>query len=1010
MQKTIISSAVALLVTALMLFVGAVNIKAEELTEAQKQGWAISEYDSAELYVADCLARGYVEPETGYTFDDSLSMRTVNDTYSTYEQLAEALCEDTYLVNVSVFWTNLNSALSLDFQKMSQQHFYELILMDYLAYEAKSYEYQTNYAKKCLKYEWQIYKNIVSAGESYYNDMMDNAALSETASREKMKYFMDTYGYTEKLSKFNTLVDDLNTIGTTAQSYYKNLSKAMALQEAEEERVAFLLSMKEAASDNTAFCKAVDEIVKTIEASYAELALDEAINTMLNHTLKKAFNSFLSALSKAGCESASSILSGMSYTKLGMSGLDLLFNTNDTSTNNIKLAMLYTLDQYGKQVIIKARSNYISSGNEFYAIRLINNYTSYVAYQQYATNWSQGYITDILFDGLVNSIKNLFSDSSKITYETYQELFEMDNNKYASRLDNLDIYYEIYNMHMNVTYKFTGSSSGSSNTDSNLVKIGSITYRLYQNKYAHIYDCDEDITSITIPQSITNDGITYKVNTILPFAFQNCIKMSSISIPSTILDIGCGAFERCTSLTSITLPSKIKAVESYAFEDCSALKSIVIPNGVKRIGLWAFKDCTSLRTITLPGSLEDVDAEAYTGCTITKVNIADGSTLVSSILFDGLRENVKEVVIPDSVESMGKSMLEGCYALKKLTIPYASTTNQLEGASDTQVSDLFIADSYYPCEISGGYAIRTIVITGGDEIPSHAFYGMDMLEEIILPDTIKKIGERAFYNCTGLTSITIPDSVTTIGAEAFRDCTGLTSVTIPDSVTTIGEGAFESCTSLTDIVIPDSVTTIGNSAFSSCTSLASIVIPDSVTTIGNNAFQNCISFTEITITDSVTSIGKSAFEDCTNLSEISLPDSVTSIMDSTFKNCSSLEKISLINIEQINNYAFLNCSKLQEVNLSDSIWHIGYQAFNNCNNLESLIISNDLCSINNRPDTLPEDTVLYGNSNSMAHLYALDYDRKFISIDNAEFNQTHRVWEVYTGHESGSMEYKILNG
>ena len=65
------------------------------------------------------------------------------------------------------------------------------------------------------------------------------------------------------------------------------------------------------------------------------------------------------------------------------------------------------------------------------------------------------------------------------------------------------------------------------------------------------------------------------------------------------------------------------------------------------------------------------------------------------------------------------------------------------------------------------------------------------IAEVVIPDSVTKIGDGAFQYCESLTSVVIPDSVTEIGEEAFEGCTSLTSVVIPDSVTEIGEEAFE---------------------------------------------------------------------------------------------------------------------------------------------------------------------------------------------------------------------------
>ena len=101
------------------------------------------------------------------------------------------------------------------------------------------------------------------------------------------------------------------------------------------------------------------------------------------------------------------------------------------------------------------------------------------------------------------------------------------------------------------------------------------------------------------------------------------------------------------------------------------------------------------------------------------------------------------------------------------------------------------------------------------------------------------ICNKAFSDCRSLSNIVIPDSVTKIGDYAFSVCSSLSKIAIPDSVTDIGDYAFEYCSSLSNIVIPNSVTSIGAYAFYGCSSLSNIVIPDSVTTIGYGAFSGC---------------------------------------------------------------------------------------------------------------------------------------------------------------------------
>ena len=283
------------------------------------------------------------------------------------------------------------------------------------------------------------------------------------------------------------------------------------------------------------------------------------------------------------------------------------------------------------------------------------------------------------------------------------------------------------------------------------------------------------------------------------------------------------------------------------------------------------------------------------------------------------------------------------------------------------------------------------------EIGDYAFYNCYNLVSVNIPDSVTSIGEYAFDGCTSLTSITIPNSVISIRKSAFRRCKSLTSITIPNSLTSIGEYAFYGCDALTSInvdvnnpnycsidgvlfdknqttlikyprgkqgasyIIPNSVTSIGECAFYGCDALTSVTIPNSVTSIGNSAFRDCCALSSITIPNSVTSIGNSAFSGCDALTSITIPNSVTSIGHSAFKDCKKLTSITIPDsVTSIGDSAFSRCDKLTSVTIPNSVRSIGEYAFSFCNKLASVTIENEEGKVAIGMSALPsEDKISY---------------------------------------------------
>jgi len=92
--------------------------------------------------------------------------------------------------------------------------------------------------------------------------------------------------------------------------------------------------------------------------------------------------------------------------------------------------------------------------------------------------------------------------------------------------------------------------------------------------YAVISECDVLATKIKIPSEIDRCPVTNIGN----YAFANCDRLTSVTIPDSVKRIGDHAFEYCESLASVTLPESVTSVGEYAFYSCDNLTSITIEN------------------------------------------------------------------------------------------------------------------------------------------------------------------------------------------------------------------------------------------------------------------------------------------------------------------------------------------------------------------------------------------------------------------------------------------------
>ena len=293
----------------------------------------------------------------------------------------------------------------------------------------------------------------------------------------------------------------------------------------------------------------------------------------------------------------------------------------------------------------------------------------------------------------------------------------------------------------------------------------------------------------------------------------------------------------------------------------------------------AFNCCSALAEVVIPNSVTSIGNSAFDGCNaLSNIAIPDSVTSIGNYAFSSCC-SLSDIIIPDSVENVGNGAFQYCSLLECISIPksviclngnpFAKWDGKLECLSPNFIYEddvLFNKDKSKIISFRN-QAIRSYIIPSSvNSIGDSAFAGCSSLSNIAIPSSVNSIGKYAFSSCCSLSGVIIPDSVTSIGNYAFKGCSSLSNIVIPDCVTSIGDWAFSDCYSLSNIVIPDSVIRISIGAFAGCTSLSNIVIPDSVTSIEYFAFSRCYSLSNIVIPDSVTSIGEEAFCDCSNLS------------------------------------------------------------------------------------------------------------------------------------------------
>lgn len=440
---------------------------------------------------------------------------------------------------------------------------------------------------------------------------------------------------------------------------------------------------------------------------------------------------------------------------------------------------------------------------------------------------------------------------------------------------------------------------------------------------------------------------------------------TKIEIPEGITQIGNDIFKGNEIIEEVAFSDSVVYINDYAFYACTNLKKVVFGQNLYSIGYSSFES-TALESLVIPSKLRQFASTAFRYCYNLESIIVDKDNTYFSSSNGLLLENdgkklsfcpigIKgEVNIPNSVETIGGTVFNGCNYITKLRFP----------SSITETCPLYVVSS---CE-----NITSIIFEDGSTC-MQKINNCILLEEVYYGEGISQLVNNSVYLCKSLKTVSLPSTLQYIGNYAFSACYNISSIILPESIKEIGDYAFSSC-SIEKIVLPEGIERIGDYAFSYFES--PVFIPASVSYIASGSFSGsslivdnnndyyyvdngvlydienrlirCFKPTkgDVVVKDGTTIIGAGAFDDCSHVESIYIPDSVVSIGTGCFGGCLSLESIRLpSSLQSKTSLYFYNDKSLRFVDIPEGIESIEEYAFSGCHCLETIVIPSTISSI-----------------------------------------------------------------
>lgn len=270
---------------------------------------------------------------------------------------------------------------------------------------------------------------------------------------------------------------------------------------------------------------------------------------------------------------------------------------------------------------------------------------------------------------------------------------------------------------------------------------------------------------VTIPEKI--DG--HQVTAIGSFAFFNCSRLHSVTIPDTVKTIEDNAFKICLDLVEVNIPDSVETIGEKAFSSCIRLADVRLPAGLSTIEKRTFYECRALKHIVIPESVTEIREEAFYESGLTAVKLPENLQKLEYLsLYDGdmhlviLPSNDNNVLVANAIHESSHRTVTLC--TDNMTVP-----DYWEGNSIIDKASLIYSGDY-------------IFSVTDNEALLLSYQGHET--DVIVPGTVEDyvvtgVADYAFANLIQLNSVDLPVSVTNIADHAFSGCDNLNLINKP---------------------------------------------------------------------------------------------------------------------------------------------------------------------------------------------------------------------------------------